>query len=108
MAIVGFAESFSNLTSLEIRCQWLAHLLCYTFKVPSIKEMEKDILMWEKYMKEYGGGEYKRSCIGAVHIWYCDQLCKDIGCNPRRKGGFFSELFLPYGPDDYVALAPCK
>nr|GLL20367.1 probable flavin-containing monooxygenase 1 [Ipomoea trifida] len=108
LAIVGFAESFSNLTSLEIRCQWLAHLLCYTFKLPSIKEMEKDISMWEKYMKEYGGGEYKRSCIGAVHIWYCDQLCKDIGCNPRRKGGFFSELFVPYGPDDYVGLAPRK
>jgi dimethylaniline monooxygenase (N-oxide forming) len=87
-----------------MRCKWLSHFLDETFELPSIKEMEKDILAWEKYMKRYAGPYYKRSCIGALHIRHNDQLCKDIGCNPRRKKGFISELFEPYGPADYLDL----
>lgn len=61
--------------------------------------------MWDKYMKRYAGKYYRRSCVGALNIWYNDQLCKDIGRNPRRKKGFFSELIEPYGPADYMELS---
>ncbi|RVW96645.1 putative flavin-containing monooxygenase 1 [Vitis vinifera] len=73
-------------------CRWLAELLDSTFKLPSIKEMEKDAARWDKYMKQSSGEYYRRSCIGALHIWYNDQLCKDMGWNPKRKKGFFAEL----------------
>ncbi|KAJ9704533.1 hypothetical protein PVL29_002883 [Vitis rotundifolia] len=56
---------------------------------------------WDKYMKQYSSGYYRRSCTDALHIWYNDQLWKDIGVNPKRKKGFFAELFQPYGPMDY-------
>ena len=80
----------------------MAELLDGTFKPPSIKEMEKDGERWDKYMKRYAGGKYyRRSCIAAIHIWYNDQLCKDMGWNPKRKKGFIAELFQPYGPFDY-------
>ena len=87
-----------------MRCQWLAHFLDGNIELPSIREMEKDVKVWEDHMKQYAGEYYWKSCIVVTDIWYHDQLCKDMGCNPRRKKGLFAELFEPYGPMDYVAL----
>ena len=85
-----------------MRCRWLFEFLDGKFKLPSIQEMEKGILECDKYMKRYSGKYYRKSCIGALHVWYNDQLCKDMGLNPMRKNGFWAELFDPYGPMDYV------
>ncbi|KAH7574800.1 hypothetical protein JRO89_XS02G0006300 [Xanthoceras sorbifolium] len=113
LAVIGFSESYSNLFTSEMRVRWLAELLDVTFKLPSIKEMENDIMEWDQYMKRYSGRfyrilghvlQYRRSCIGALHIWYNDQLCKDMGWNLKRKNGFFTKLFEPYGPLDYVPV----
>ncbi|GLT96892.1 hypothetical protein SLE2022_144830 [Rubroshorea leprosula] len=103
LAVIGFSESVSNLYTSEIRCRWLAELLDAKFKLPSIKEMEKDAEKWDEYWKRYSGGYYRRSCIAAIHIWYNDQLCTDMGWNPARKKGLFAELFEPYGPLDYAS-----
>ncbi|XVF68047.1 hypothetical protein PTKIN_Ptkin10aG0171700 [Pterospermum kingtungense] len=103
LAVIGFSESLSDLFTSEIRCRWVAELLDGAFKLPTIKEMEKDMAKWDEYLKQYSGKYYRRKCIGALHIWYNDQLCKDMGWNPRRKKGFFAELFEPYGPLDYVS-----
>ncbi|KAE8719159.1 putative flavin-containing monooxygenase 1 isoform 2 [Hibiscus syriacus] len=102
LAVIGYSESVANLYTSEIRCQWLVELLDGTFKLPSIEEMEKDVKEWEDYLKQYSGVNYKRKCIGALHVWYNDQLCKDMGWNPRRKKTLFAELFEPYGPLDYA------
>ncbi|KAJ9560706.1 hypothetical protein OSB04_005866 [Centaurea solstitialis] len=101
VAIIGFSESVSNLFTSEMRCRWVVGLLDGKFKLPSIKEMEKDISNWDKYMKEYGGEYHLRSSIFGLDIWYNDQLCKDMGWNHRRKNGMWDELFEPYGPMDY-------
>nr|WMB80844.1 FMO [Aphelandra squarrosa] len=109
LAVVGYSESLSNLYTFEMRCRWLAFFLDRAFALPSIKEMEDDIKMWERYMKKYAGnGEFKRGCIAGIHIWYNDQLCKDIGCSPRRKKGISSELFQPYGLEDYDGITPAQ
>lgn len=102
VAVLGLSESITNLFTSEMRCRWIMELLDGKFKVPSFKEMEKDIKEWDKYMKRYSGKYYRKSSIGALHIWYNDQLCKDMGWNPKRKKGFVAELFQPYGPLDYV------
>ncbi|KAJ3690869.1 hypothetical protein LUZ61_020033 [Rhynchospora tenuis] len=78
------------------------------FKLPSIKSMENDVIKWEKYMKRYAGPHFGRSSIGTIRIWYNDQLCRDMGCNPKRKKGFFADLLLPYGPGDYVGITSQK
>lgn len=95
LAIIGYSDSLSTLQVSEIRCQWLAHFLCESFELPGIREMEKEIIQWENYMKRYAGKFYWRSCI-AIPIWYNDQMCRDMGCEPRRKKGLLSEWFEPY------------
>ncbi|XP_004290049.1 PREDICTED: probable flavin-containing monooxygenase 1-like [Fragaria vesca subsp. vesca] len=60
LAVIGFSESISNLYTSEMRCRWLAELLGGTFKVPSIKEMEKDVKRWDEYAKRYTGKYYRR------------------------------------------------
>ncbi|OMO79978.1 Flavin monooxygenase FMO [Corchorus capsularis] len=103
LAVIGFSEGYSSIWTSEMRCRWVAELLDGTFKVPSIKEMEKDAIEWDEKLKLYCGSYYRTKCIGALHIWYNDQLCKDMGWNPKRKKGFFAELFENYGPLDYAS-----
>ncbi|KAL0315472.1 UNVERIFIED_CONTAM: putative flavin-containing monooxygenase 1 [Sesamum radiatum] len=104
LAVISYSESLSNL-HVRDEVQVARILSGRAFKLPSIKEMEEDIKKWEKYMKRYSGnGKFRRACIGGVPIWYNDQLCKDIGSNPRRKKGFLADLFEPYALADYKEL----
>ncbi|CAN1831890.1 Probable flavin-containing monooxygenase 1 [Linum perenne] len=103
LAVLGFSENSSNLYTTEMKCRWIAELLDGKFKLPEIKEMEEEALKWDMHFKEYSGDNYKRSCVDLVHIWYNDQLCKDMGWNPRRKTGLWAEFFEPYGPLDYIS-----
>ncbi|CAI9275763.1 unnamed protein product [Lactuca saligna] len=102
LAIIGFSESFSNIHTSEMRSKWVVALLEGAFKLPSVDEMQKDIERWDEYMKESAGEYHNRSSIGALEIWYNDQLCKDMGMNPMRKNGLLANLFEPFGPTDYV------
>lgn len=102
--MIGYAESFFNLCTSEIRCQWLAHFLDGNLELPRIRDMEKEIIMWENNMKQYNGRYFQNSGIACVNIWYNDQLCKDMGRKHKRKKGIFAEYFQPYGPLDYAGL----
>ncbi|KAM3372574.1 hypothetical protein ACQJBY_019460 [Aegilops geniculata] len=106
LAVIGYSESLTNIYTAELMAKWISHFVDGGFRLPSVREMERDVLEWEKFKKRYSRDYFRRSCIGIVHIWYNDQLCQDMGCNPRRKKGFFSELFEPYGPCDYLNLHP--
>lgn len=108
LAVVGFAESYSNMATSELRCQWLVSFMAGKVELPSIREMEKEISVWGEYMNKYAGKHFRRCCISNIHIWYSDQLCKDMGCDPKRKKkkkkGLLAELFEPYDPTDYAGL----
>ncbi|KAI4989591.1 hypothetical protein ZWY2020_036908 [Hordeum vulgare] len=101
LAIIGYSESIANLHTFDMRSKWLVHFLYGVFQLPSIKSMEMDIKKWDEYMKRYSREYFRRSCVGALHIWYNDQLCQDMGCEARRKKGFFADWMLPYLPSDY-------
>ena len=84
-----------------MRCQWLAQFLSGGFELPSISDMEKDVKIWENSLKLYSGKDIGGSCL---NVFYNDQLCKDMGCNPKRKEGVLAEWFIPHLPSDYAGL----
>ncbi|KAK4428352.1 putative flavin-containing monooxygenase 1 [Sesamum alatum] len=105
LAILGYSESPATLFTFELRSKWLAHFLVGEFRLPSVRRMEEDVERWEKNGRRYSHEDYKRACVGAQLQIHCnDQLCKDMGCKPRRKKWFLPELFSPYHPADYADL----
>lgn len=107
LAMVGYSDSITNLYTSEIKARWLACFLDDGFLLPSRTDMEKNITEWDKFYKKYSGSSsiyYRRSCFRAIHTWFNDQLCKDMGCNLRRKKGFFTDLFMAYEPSDYAGM----
>ncbi|KAL7154547.1 hypothetical protein ABFS83_03G009100 [Erythranthe nasuta] len=105
LAILGYSESPATLFTFEMRSKWISHFLAGKFKLPPIIEMEENVRKWEENARRYSCENYKRACVGVqLQIYGNDQLCSDIGCNPRRKKWFFQELFSPYQPKDYANL----
>ncbi|RLN35547.1 putative flavin-containing monooxygenase 1 isoform X2 [Panicum miliaceum] len=104
MAVIGYAESLTNIYAIEMMAKWVARFLDGAFRLPSVRRMERSVAEWGAYMRRSGGERFRRSCLGAVNIWYNDELCRDMGCEPRRKKGLLAEWFQPYGAVDYADI----
>jgi dimethylaniline monooxygenase (N-oxide forming) len=107
MAIVGYAESAASIYPYEMMAKWVAHLLDGTFRLPDVADMERSVAEWARWgqrTKRRSGAFFLKSCIATVTTWYHDQLCRDMGYAPRRKGGFLAEWLEPYGPADYADI----
>ena len=85
MAVIGYAESLTNIYAIEMMAKWVARFRDGAFRLPSVRRMERSVAEWGAYMRRSGGERFRRSCLGAVNIWYDDELCRDMGCEPRRK-----------------------
>ncbi|XP_047954123.1 probable flavin-containing monooxygenase 1 [Salvia hispanica] len=105
LAILGYSESPATLFTFEMRSKWLAHFLAGKFRLPPVVEMEANVRRWEANARRYSRENYKRACVGVMLQLHCnDEICRDIGSNPKRKNWFFSEMFSPYHPSDYADL----
>uniref|UniRef100_A0ACD5XV98 Uncharacterized protein n=1 Tax=Avena sativa TaxID=4498 RepID=A0ACD5XV98_AVESA len=109
MAVVGYAEGLNNIYSTEMAAKWVARLLDGAFRLPGVRRMEESCAEWGRYYERRSGGggvgqSAWRPCLGAVNLWYNDELCRDMGCEPRRKKGFLAEWFQPYGAVDYADI----
>ncbi|CAL5086991.1 unnamed protein product [Urochloa decumbens] len=104
MAVIGYSESLTNIYTIEMMAKWVARLLDGAFRLPTVRRMEQSVAEWGRYMRRSNGDRFRRSCLGAVNIWYNDELCRDMGCDPRRKKGLLAEWFQPYGAVDYADI----
>nr|CAB3459749.1 unnamed protein product [Digitaria exilis] len=110
MAVIGYTESTANIHAYEMMAKWVAHLLDGEVCLPGVAEMEHSVAEWDRWgrrsTRARGSSVYSRkSCIGMVTTWYNDQLCRDMGRDPRRKkGALLAEWLQPYGPIDYADI----
>ncbi|CAN7035032.1 hypothetical protein BRARA_H02378 [Brassica rapa] len=100
MGFVGYVQSNSNLHTSELRSLWLSRLVDGKFKLPS-KEKMLDQFSKEMDVMRKSSRFYKRHCISTFSIQHADDLCNDMGLDPRRKSNLFLEAFSPYGSQDY-------
>lgn len=106
LAVIGYSDNYANVYTSELRSKWLAYFMDGGFRLPSVEAMQRDVIECEKVIKRYSRDESRTPCTGLLPTWCNDRLCEDMGCNPRRKTGFFAELFEVYGPDDYNDIHP--
>ncbi|KAJ1692999.1 hypothetical protein LUZ63_009697 [Rhynchospora breviuscula] len=107
LAIIGYCESAAGLFTTELRSKWVIHFMKGGFKLPSIASMENHMREKESSMRRYSRGMSRGpSCFGGAHTWYNDQVCRDMGYNPKRKKGFLAEWLIPSLPADYVDVTP--
>ncbi|KAJ4822722.1 hypothetical protein Tsubulata_044829 [Turnera subulata] len=106
LGVIGYADGLTGLLCSEMKSQWLMQFLDSKIDLPCVRDMGKEATMWGDHIKQASGEYSRRSCISSSNTWYHDQLCKDMGCNPRRKNGFLTDLFVPYEPTDYAGLVP--
>ena len=108
MAVVCYVERAASIYPYEMMAKWVAHLLDGAVPLPSVVAMEESVAEWEwwgRWAKRRSGAFFVKSCIAAIMMWYIDQLCRDMGCNPRRKRrGVLTEWLQPYGPSDYAGI----
>ncbi|KAK9023737.1 hypothetical protein V6N11_003939 [Hibiscus sabdariffa] len=105
LAVIGYGGTLSHMTTCEIRCQWVTKLLEESMELPCVEEMEKDVKLWEDFFKNHAVDKYSNtSCMVTIQLWYNDQLCRDMECEPIRKKGIIAELFEPYLAKDYAGL----
>uniref|UniRef100_A0A0D9WN11 Flavin-containing monooxygenase n=1 Tax=Leersia perrieri TaxID=77586 RepID=A0A0D9WN11_9ORYZ len=99
MAVIGYTENLTSIYTFEMMAKWVAHLLAGAFRLPSVRAMEASAAEWHEHVLKVD-----KPCVGGVSTWYNDELCRDMGYDPRRKKGILAEWLQPYGPADYADI----
>ena len=112
MMLSVHTTSIAQAQALWVTAYFSGHLpRTETPPVKGLATFDKEKVRWETILHNqfvkwrYPGGFGKRfPDIVFDGVPYIDMLLRDMGLKYRRKGGFWSELFHPYGPQDYVGL----
>merc|ERR1712151_1451079 len=107
LAFVGSEVStFNNILTQGLQAVWLRQVLTGQVILPSLEAMEKTIAKEQAWKRSWMPKKGDRAAILQLHkMAYHDQLCRDMGVNPRRKGwNLLAEAFAPYSAADYVGL----
>merc|ERR1711972_127324 len=99
-------STFNNILTQGLQALWLKQVLTGQVALPSLEAMEKTIATEQAWKRSWMPKKGDRAAILQLHkMAYHDQLCRDMGVNPRRKGwNLLAEAFAPYSAADYADL----
>merc|ERR1712190_675837 len=99
-------STFNNILTQGLQALWLKQVLTGRVALPSLEAMEQTIAKEQAWKRSWMPKKGDRAAILQLHkMAYHDQLCRDIGANPLRKGwNLLAELFAPYSAVAYRAL----
>merc|ERR1711988_1401261 len=99
-------STFNNILTQGLQALWLRRVLTGHVALPSLEAMEKTIAKEQAWKRSWMPKKGDRAAILQLHkMAYHDQLCRDMGVSPLRKGwNLLSEVFAPYSAGDYVGL----
>jgi len=107
MCFIGAEVStFNNILTQGLQALWLRRVLTGQVSLPSVEAMGQTIAREQAWKRSWMPKKGDRAAILQLHkMAYHDQLCKDMGVNPRRKGwNLLAETFAPYSAADYTSL----
>jgi cation diffusion facilitator CzcD-associated flavoprotein CzcO len=103
LAFVGYVAAISNISTYGLQAEWLARYLTgdlVSGSIPNPKEIEERKAWARSWMPDTSN----RGMLVLLHqTHYHDQLLRDMGENPSRKGGI-AEYIMPYEPADYNGI----
>jgi dimethylaniline monooxygenase (N-oxide forming) len=101
-------STFNNILTQGLQALWLRHVLTGHVSLPSVEDMDFVVDMERSWKRSWMPKKGDRAAILQLHkISYHDQLCRDMGVNPHRKGwNLLAEVFAPYSAADYIDLFP--
>merc|ERR1712060_516211 len=99
-------STFNNILTQGLQALWLRRVLTGEVALPPLEAMEQTIETEQAWKRSWMPKKGDRAAILQLHkMAYHDQLCRDMGVNPLRKGwNLLAEAFAPYSAADYVGL----
>ncbi|KXZ50998.1 hypothetical protein GPECTOR_14g24 [Gonium pectorale] len=107
LAFVGSEVStYSNILTYGLQALWLSQVLSGGVKLPARRVMEEDIRAQQHWRRQVMPAQRGRGAVLMLYgMQYHDQLLRDMGAQPRRKGlNLLAECFGAYTPEDYSEL----
>lgn len=102
----GMLHAPSHCLWSEIQGLWAVAYLTGRMQLPSEADRARDALLVSRWLVwRYPAGYGRQVPDYAMDsLPRLDQLMRDLGLDPRRKKGTFSEMFSPYRPWDYKGI----
>lgn len=112
VAFVGMVSNFSNVITAHIQGLWVsAYFSGLLANDPATAIGDEKAMQALRYKtvlhNRFGKWRYPTDWGSKAPnfifdaVPYLDMLQRDMGLEPRRKGGFMAEIWDPYGPEDY-------
>jgi cation diffusion facilitator CzcD-associated flavoprotein CzcO len=109
LAFIGHVAAISNISSYGLQAEWLARnltgcLISGGSESSTPETMHAEIEARKQWARSWMPKSDRRGMLVLLHqTHYHDQLLRDMGENPHRKGGL-AEYLMPYEPADYNGI----
>lgn len=111
LAFIGHVSAVSNISTYGLQAEWLARNLSGslvsggTTSETAPTYMKEEIEKRKSWARSWIPESANRGMLVLLHqTHYHDQLLRDMGLNPLRKGNVVAEYLMPYEPADYDGI----